>query len=108
MFDWVIAPQSAMALYIYRVGRSCPCWSRKPNKSRAKIQLQFGLQSLDPVKLPGPPGPTAQVTWRSSGSYISLIRTPNWTFDIWILIYSTRPIQWRNPNYLLRTLARAV
>jgi hypothetical protein len=30
------------------------------------------------------------------------------TFYIWILIYSTRPIQWGSPNYLLRTLARAV
>jgi hypothetical protein len=25
--DWMIARRSAMALYIYRVGRSCPCWS---------------------------------------------------------------------------------
>jgi hypothetical protein len=54
MFDWVIAPQSATALYIYMVGRSCPCWSWKPNKSHAKIQFQFGLQSLEPVKLPAP------------------------------------------------------
>jgi hypothetical protein len=71
MFDWVISPQSATILYIYRVGRSCPCWSWKPNKSSAKIQLQFSLQSLDPVKPPGPPGLTARVTWRSSGSHIS-------------------------------------
>jgi hypothetical protein len=55
MFDRVITPQSATTLYIYRVGRSCPCWSWKRNKSRAKIQLQLGLQSLDPVKPPGPP-----------------------------------------------------
>jgi hypothetical protein len=54
MFDWVTAPQSATTLYIYRVGRSCLCCSWKPNKSRAKIQLQLGLQSLDPVKPPGP------------------------------------------------------
>jgi hypothetical protein len=71
MFDWVIAPQSATTLYVYRVGRSCPCWSWKPNKSRAKIQLKFGLQSLDPVKPPGHPGLTARVTWRSFGSHIS-------------------------------------
>jgi hypothetical protein len=32
----------------------------------------------------------------------------NWTFYIWILIYSTGPIQWGSPNYRLRTLARAV
>jgi hypothetical protein len=106
MFDWVIAPQSATTLYIYRVGRSCPGWSWSPNKSRTKIQLQLGLQSPDPVKPPGPHGLTARVTWRSSRSHICLIRTPNSTFYIWISIYSTRPIQWGSPNYLLRTFSR--
>jgi hypothetical protein len=82
MSDWVIAPQSATTLYIYRVERSCPCWSWKPNKSRAKIQLRLGLQCPYPVKPPRPRGLTAPVTWRPSGSHISLIRTPNWTFDL--------------------------
>jgi hypothetical protein len=44
----VIAPQSATILYIYRVRRSYPCWSRSPNQSHAKIQLQLGLQSPKP------------------------------------------------------------
>jgi hypothetical protein len=56
--DWMIASQSATTLYIYKMGRSCPCWSWRPNKSRAKIQLQLSLQSLDPVKPPGHPGLT--------------------------------------------------
>jgi hypothetical protein len=56
MFDWVIAPQSTTTLYIYRVGRSWPCRSWKPNKSRAKIQLRLGLQCPYLVKPPRPRG----------------------------------------------------
>jgi hypothetical protein len=43
--------------------------------------------------------------WRS---HISLIWTLIWTFHIWILIYSMRPIQWWSPNRILWTLTTPV
>jgi len=48
-FDWVVSSQLIVTLYIYREGRSCPLWSRNPNKSGAKIQLQLRLYSPKPV-----------------------------------------------------------
>ena len=45
---------------------------------------------------------------RSSESHISLIRTPNWTFYIWILIYSTRAIQWWSLFCILNKFTRPV
>jgi hypothetical protein len=41
-------------------------------------------------------------------SHISLIRTPIWTFYIWILIYLTRPIQWWSPNCISWSLTTPV
>jgi hypothetical protein len=35
MIDWVIPPQTAVALYIYRVGRSCP--ARNPFTTRNSL-----------------------------------------------------------------------
>jgi hypothetical protein len=45
---------------------------------------------------------------RSWRSHISLIQTPIWTFHIWILIYSMRPIQWWSPNRIWWTLTTPV
>jgi hypothetical protein len=45
---------------------------------------------------------------RSCISHISLIRTPMWTFHIWILIYSMRPIQWWSPNCILWSLTTPI
>ena len=55
--DWDY-PQSAVALHIYRVGRSVPVRSQKPIKSRVKIQLLtrigcFGHRSDRGAGLPG-------------------------------------------------------
>jgi hypothetical protein len=45
---------------------------------------------------------------RSCISHISLIWTPIWTFHIWILIYSTRTIQWWSQNCILWSLKTVV
>jgi hypothetical protein len=45
---------------------------------------------------------------RSCRSRISPIWTPIWTFHIWSLICSTRPIQWSCPNCILWTLTTPV
>jgi hypothetical protein len=97
-------PQSSVAPYIYRVGRSCPV--RKsfymPNLSGllnlARNRGGTGLTGEGPVH-------PACRSWRS---HISLIQTPIWTFHIWILIYSMRPIQWWSPNRISRTLTTPI
>jgi hypothetical protein len=105
--QFCFARQILLFPFFIRDANEDPCW-RQSNKSRAKIQLLLDLQNPDPVKPPGPPGLTTCATCRSSRSHISLIWTSNWTFCIWILIYSMRATQWRSPNYLLRTLCMAV
>ena len=47
-FDWEY-PQSAMALHIYRVGRSVPIRSWNPNKSYVKIRLLTRIGHFRPV-----------------------------------------------------------
>ena len=88
--DWDY-PQSAVALHIYRVGRSVPVRSQNPIKSCVKIQLLTRTGRSGPVwPVSGPVRPGC----RSSGRHNSLIRTPNWTFYICISTVSTRSTQW--------------
>jgi hypothetical protein len=47
MIDWVMPPQTAVALYIYRVGRSCP--ARNPFTTRNSQGL------LNSTRIRGPP-----------------------------------------------------
>jgi hypothetical protein len=47
MIDWVMPPQTAVTLYIYRVGRSCP--ARNPFTSRNSQGL------LNSTRTRGPP-----------------------------------------------------
>ena len=49
-FDWG-CPQSAVALHIYRVGRSVPVRNRNPIKSRVKMQLLTRTGHFGPVWL---------------------------------------------------------
>jgi hypothetical protein len=56
----------------------------------------------------GAPVRPVHSTCRSCTSHISLIWTPIWTFHIWILIYSTRPIQWWSPNCISWSLTTPV
>ena len=105
--DWNY-PQSAVALHIYRVGRSVPIKSRNPIKSRVKIQLLTRTGRFGPVwPVSGPIWPV-RPGCRSSGRHNSLIRTPNWTFYICISIVSMRSMQWLSSLCFLSNLTRPV
>jgi hypothetical protein len=57
MIDWVKPPQTAVALYIYRVERSCP--TRNPFTTRNSQGLLNSTWTRGaPVKLVKPTGPT--------------------------------------------------
>jgi hypothetical protein len=64
MIDWVMPPQTAVALYIYRVGRSCP--ARNPFTARNSQGL------LNSTRTRGPPvrpvRPTGQTDVAVAGS----------------------------------------
>ena len=97
-----------MALEIYRVGRSVPIIIRNPNKSHVKIQLLTRIGRFRPVWLVSGPVRPVRPGCRSSGRHNSLIRTPNWTIYICILIVSTRSTQWCSPIGILTMLPRPV
>ena len=89
--------QSAVTLYIYRVGWSVPIRNQNPYKSRIKIQLLTRIGFFRPVwSVSGPVWPV-RPGCRSSGRHNFLIRSPNWTFYICISIVSTRYMQWWSP-----------
>jgi hypothetical protein len=64
MIDWVIPPQTAVALYIYRVGRSCP--------ARNPFTTQNSQRLLNSTRTRGPPvrptRPTGQTGAAIAGS----------------------------------------
>ena len=92
--DWDY-PQSAVALHIYRVGRSVPIRSRNPNKTRVKIQLLIRIGCFRPVwSVSKSVWPLVRPGCKSSGRHNFLIQTPNWTFYIGVSIISTRSTQW--------------
>jgi hypothetical protein len=100
-------PQSVVALYIYRVGRSSPAGNHFTSLNLSGLHFRFG-QGGHRSDRSGAPVRLVCSACRSCISHISLIRTPIWTFHIWILIYSTRPIQWWSPNYNLWSLTTPV
>jgi hypothetical protein len=82
MIDWVIPPQTAVALYIYRVGRSFP--ARNPFTTR---NLQGLLNStrtrglpVRPVRCTGPTGVAVagSATRRPTGQTIEGHRSDRW------------------------------
>ena len=83
-----------MALYIYRDGWSFPIRCRNSNKFCVKIQLLTRITQRKLVWPPSSTGLTSPFGVQSSRSHNSLIRTPNRTFYICILIVSTRATQW--------------
>jgi hypothetical protein len=50
MIDWVMPPQTVVALYIYRVGRSCP--ARNPFTTRNSQGLLNSTQTQGPSVRP--------------------------------------------------------
>jgi hypothetical protein len=75
MIDWVIPPQTAMVLYIYRVGRSCP--ARNPFTTRNSLGLLNSTRTRGPPVRPvRPTGQTGvavagSATGRPSGQTVS-------------------------------------
>jgi hypothetical protein len=64
MIDWVILPQIAVALYIYRVGRSCP--TRNPFTCRNSLGL------LNSTCTRGPPFRPVRPTGQTSVAVVGL------------------------------------
>jgi hypothetical protein len=89
-----------MAPYIYKVGRSAP-------QGNPFTRLIYQDSSIW-LRIREAPVRSVHPACRSWRSHISLIRTPIWTLHIWILIYSTRPVQWWSPNRILWTLTTPV
>jgi hypothetical protein len=87
MIDWVMPPQTVVALYIYRVGRSCP--ARKPFTTRNSQGL------LNSTWIRGPPvrpvRPTGQTGVAVAGSAIK--RPTGQTVE------GHRSDRWRQPDW---------
>jgi hypothetical protein len=81
MIDWVIPPQTALTLYIYRVGRSCP--ARNPFATRNSLGLLNSTRNrgppVRPVKLTGQTGVAAgSATGRPTGRTVEGHRCDWW------------------------------
>jgi len=92
--------QSAATLYIYRVGWSYPLGVKTLTNPVSKYNSELGLAFLDRSNWFMDWSNRHEPVWpvrsgcRSSGRHNLLIRSPNWTFYIWISMRST---QWWSP-----------
>ena len=82
MYDWVLPPQTAVALYIYRVGRSCP--ARNPFTTRNSLGLLNSTRTRGPPVRPvRPTGQTGvavagSATGRPTGQTVEGHRSDRW------------------------------
>jgi hypothetical protein len=82
MIDWVMPPQTAVALYIYRVGRSCP--ARNPFTARNSQGLLNSTRTRGPPVRPvRPTGQTGvavagSATRRPTGQIVEVHQSDRW------------------------------
>jgi hypothetical protein len=82
MIDWVMPPQTAVTLYIYRLGRSCP--ARNPFTTRNSQGLLNSTQTQGPPVRPvRPTGETGvavarSATRRPTGQTVKGHRSDQW------------------------------
>jgi hypothetical protein len=82
MIDWVMPPQAAVTLYIYRVGRSCPV--RNPLTTRNSQELHNSTRTQGPPVRPvRPTGQTGvavarSATRRPTGQTVKGHRSDRW------------------------------
>jgi hypothetical protein len=82
MIDWVMPPQTAVALYIYRVGRSCP--ARNPFTTRNSQGLHNSTRTQDPPVRPvRPTDQTGQAVAGSATRHPSGQTVVGHRFDRW-------------------------
>jgi hypothetical protein len=82
MIDWVMPPQTAVALYIYRMGRSCP--ARNPCTTRNSQGLHNSTRTRGPPVRPVRPTDQTGVavagsaTRRHTGQTVEGHRSDRW------------------------------
>jgi hypothetical protein len=86
MIDWMMPPQTAVTLYIYRVGRSCP--ARNPFTTRNSQGLHNSARTRGPAVKPV--RPTGQ-----SGAAVAGSATRHLTGQT---VVEHRSDRWRQPD----------
>jgi hypothetical protein len=83
--------QSVVDLYIYKMGRYCPARKSFTSLNLSGLLVSVRTGGHQSHRWGAPVRPVHSMC-KTCISHISLIRTPIWTFHIWILIFTRRDL----------------